>query len=180
MRSLLAVVLVAASASAASAGTYLGLGIGTAASPGGDMTNATSDGNRSGRLLLGTTFGRLAIEGDGERFGMFRTIDYQGSMLAAVVKYSLPLGNNFEVYGRGGLQRTWLNRVSTAAGLPDFAGNGWLVGAGFEYRLNVAGTGVSLFVDYQHADTSLERQDAMQQPEDETIGLWTMGATVSI
>ena len=54
MRSLLAVALVAASASAASAGTYLGLGIGTAASPrAATSTDAPNDGNRSGRLMLG-------------------------------------------------------------------------------------------------------------------------------
>lgn len=178
MRSLLAVALVAASASAASAGTYLGLGIGTAASPGGDMPMATSDGNRTGRVILGMRFGRLSVEGNGERFGMFSHTNwqYQGTMLAAALKYSLPLGDSFELFGRAGLERTWLN-TNVA---PDLAGNGWLLGAGFEYRLNLAATDASVFVDYQHTDTTLVNQTNMKTQQDETIGIWTAGITVSI
>jgi hypothetical protein len=179
MRPLLAAVaLVAASASAASAGAYLGLGIGTAASPGGELTTTSSDGNRSGRVILGTSFGRLSIEGNGDRFGLYRgQAAYQGTTLAAVLKYSLPLGDHFEVYGRGGLQRTWLNTDDNAA---DWAGNGWLLGAGFEYRLDLAGTGASVFVDYQHTDTGLLNQTDMKTAKDETFGMWTLGATVSL
>jgi hypothetical protein len=181
MRSLIAVAIVAASAIAAaptaSAGTYLGLGIGTAASPGGDIPMTSSDGNRSGRLILGTRFGHLSVEGTGERYGFFRGVAvYQGNVLGAALKYSLPLGNNFEVFGRGGLERTWLS-TDNPAGL---AGNGWLVGAGFEYRLNLGVTGASVFVDYEHTDTSLVNQSDMKATRDETIGLWTAGVTLAI
>lgn len=177
MRPLLAVVLVAASASAASAGPYLGLGIGTAASPSGEIPNASQDGNRTGRLMVGMRFGNLSIEGAGCRYGMFTgSYPYQGTQLAAVLKYSLPLGNDFDAFGRGGIQRTWL---STDTVLSDYAGNGWLLGAGFEYHLKVAGTGASIFVDYQHTDTNLINQQNMST-KDETFGMWTLGATVSL
>ena len=179
MRTLLAVALVAASASAASAGTYLGLGIGTAASPGGDMTQTSSDGNRSGRVMLGMRFGQLSIEGAGSRFGLFRgSSPYQGTTLAAALKYSLPLGDSFDAYGRGGLQRTWLSTDNT--GIADWAGNGWLLGGGFEYHLNLAATAASVFVDYEHTDTTLMNQTDMKTQKDETIGLWTLGVTLSI
>ncbi len=182
MRSLplLAVALVAASASAASAGTYLGLGIGTAASPGGDVAAMSSDGNRSGRLILGTRFGRLSIEGAASRYSLFNrslAIPYDGTMLAGALKYSLPLGNNFELFGRGGVQRTWL---TTDAQAREWSGNGWLLGAGFEYRLNLGLTGASLFVDYEHSSSTLETSSQMSLKQDATIGLWTAGVTLAI
>jgi len=175
--SLLAVALVTAAASSASAGTYLGLGIGTAASASGDIPMTSSDGNRSGRLMLGTRFGHLSLEGAGSRYSLFRTTaPYTGTQMAAALKYSLPLGNNFEAYGRGGLQRTWLSTDTTAN---DFVGNGWLLGGGFEYRLNLGVTAASVFVDYEHADTTLVNQNNMQE-KDETVGLWTLGVTLAI
>lgn len=178
MRSLLAAALVAAAASTASAGPYLGLGIGTAASPSGDITDAPSDGNRTGRLIVGTQFGRFSVEGTGSRFSIFRgTLPYTGSVLAVAGKYSLPLGNDFEAFGRLGLERTWL---STDLNAPDFVGNGLLLAAGFEYRLKVAGTGASVFVDYQRMQSSLLNQDNMKTSKDAGIGIWTLGATVSL
>ena len=182
MRSLLAVALVAASATAASANTYLGLGIGTAASPGGDMGMSSSDGNRSGRLMLGTRFGHLSLEGAGSRYGLLHvsgTSPYQGTMLAGALKYSLPLGNNFELFARGGLERTWLTHESSAGNAYDWSGNGWLVGAGFEYRLNLGVTAASIFVDYEHSDTTLTTP-AVMRARDATIGLWTAGVTLAI
>jgi hypothetical protein len=182
MRPMLAAILVAATVAAtgtvASAGTYLGLGIGTAASPGGDIAMTSSDGNRSGRLVLGTRFGHLSVEGAGSRYGLFRgNTPYDGTQMAVALKYSLPLGNNFEAYGRGGLERTWLSTDTSAA---DFAGNGWLLGGGFEYRMNLGVTAASVFVDYEHSDTDLVNQTSMQSHKDETIGLWTVGLTLAI
>jgi len=181
MRSLLvATALVAASATAASANTYLGLGIGTAASPGGDTMS--SDGNRSGRLMLGTRFGHLSIEGAGSRYSLFNgPVPYDGTMLAGALKYSLPLGNNFEVFGRGGIERTWLTSASSTAGNAyEWSGNGWLLGAGFEYRLDLGVTAASIFVDYEHSSTTLTTPAEMNVQRDEAIGLWTAGVTLAL
>lgn len=184
MRSLLAVALVAASASAASAGTYLGLGIGTAARPSGDLPMTTGDGSRTGRAIAGYSFGlsvgHLSIEATASRYGELRRNAYQydGTMLAAALKYSYPLGNNFEAFGRAGLERTWLSTDPT--NLPDYVGNGWLLGAGFEYRFDVAATGASVFVDYEHSSTNLVNQSAMSNEVGESVGIWMLGATVSL
>jgi len=185
MRSLLAVVLVAASTTAASAGTYLGLGIGTAARPSGDLPATTGDGNRAGRLIAGLQLGHLSIghvsvEATGSRFGELRrnAYAYQGTMLAADLKYSLPLGDNFEAFGRAGLERTWLS--TDPSNVPDYAGNGWLLGAGFEYRFDVGATGASVFVDYERTGTTLVNQAVMTNTADEQVGIWMLGATVSL
>lgn len=184
MRSLFVAALVAGSASVASAGGYVGLGIGTAASPGGDMAMSSSDGNRSGRLMLGTRFGHLSLEGAGSRYGLIGVSGaspYQGTMLAGALKYSLPLGNNFELFARGGLERTWLTHESATAGNAyDWSGNGWLLGAGFEYRLDLGVTAASVFVDYEHSDTTLSTPAEMNVQRDATIGLWTAGVTLAI
>jgi hypothetical protein len=60
------------------------------------------------------------------------------------------------------------------------AGNGWLVGAGFEYRLDLGVTAASIFVDYEHSDTGLVDQTNMTSSRDETVGLWTAGVTLAI
>lgn len=177
MRSLLAVALVAASASAASAGTYLGLGIGTSASGhvGNDASSQGDDGNRTEKVLLGFRFGNLSIEGAAMRFTQdYRNESHDGTSLSAALKYSLPLGNGFEVFGRGGLQRTDLSGMST-----DLTGEGWLLGGGVEYRMNLGVTGASLFVDYTHNSTSFQ-PDPHQPSIDESAAMWMAGATLAL
>ncbi len=177
MRSLLAVALVAGSASAASAGTYLGLGIGTQASGhiGNDVSSMSEDGNHSGRLVVGYRFGRLSIEGAATRYTqLYRGGSDDATSFAALLKYSLPLGNNFEAFGRGGLQRTDLSGAAD-----NLSGNGWVLGAGFEYRLDAAITGLSIFVDYEHISTDYS-QGPQTIPGGATASMWTLGATLSI
>src|SRR5262245_31893945 len=101
-RTALALVLVAASASAASAGGYVGLGIGTGAASSGDFP--LDESGRSGRLLLGYRFGNFSVEGLGMRYGMVTTDahPWTGTTLAVAAKYSLPLQDSFEVFGRAG------------------------------------------------------------------------------
>lgn len=174
---LLATALVAASATAASADTYLGLGIGTAASGhvGTDASSQGNDGNRTGKLLLGFRFGNLSVEGGAMRFTQgYRNEAHDGTSLSAALKYSLPLGNGFEVFGRGGLQRTDLSGMSS-----DLTGNGWLLGGGFEYRLNLGVTAASLFVDYTHNSTTFQ-PDPHQPAIDETASMWMAGATLAL
>jgi hypothetical protein len=177
MRSLLAVAFVAAAASTASAGTYLGLGIGTAASGhvGDDASSQMSDGNRTGKFLVGYRFGRLSVEGAATRYSqLYRNSVHDGTSLAAALKYSLPLGDNFEAFGRGGLQRSSL---STANG--DLSGNGWLLSAGFEYRIDGVLAGASLFVDYTHNQTTYAG-DPHSPSLDASASMWMLGATLAI
>ncbi len=125
--------------------------------------------------MLGTRFGYFAIEGQAARFDMmFASSTYETTQLGVGLKGSLPLGNNFEVFGKGGVQRTWLNNAGT---LYDVAGNGWFLGLGVEYRLNLGITGASVFMDYQHSSSTVTN-DRMSTADIST-GMWTLGATVS-
>jgi Outer membrane protein beta-barrel domain len=126
---------------------------------------------RSLRGLGGMRFGNLSVEGALNGFsvdtGRGAQTLYQ---LSAGARFNLPIGNDFEGFGRAGLERTWLN-----VGDPryDLGGNGFLVGAGIEYRLSAVLANASLFVDYTIHHASLE--DSRSNKLDETSRIWGLG-----
>jgi hypothetical protein len=175
-RTALALVMVAASASAASAGAFIGLGIGTGAASSGDTS--LDEHGRSGRLMLGYRFGRISIEGMGSRYEMVSSDlhEWTGTTLSLGGKYSLPLGSQFEAFGRLALQRT---DVSGNYYDEEKSGTGFLLGGGFEFRLPVAVAAISLFVDYTIQNTGLKTPGYGDQELSLTSRIWTLGATLS-
>ena len=181
---LLAGVMLVAVPVSANAGTYVGLGIGTGPEV-NEQTERLSSDSRSAKVLLGTRFGNVAIEGAVGGFDMaIATVSdirsfgdaYQAS---AALKLSLPLGNNFEAFGRAGVHHTW---VSGDNEVNDISGNGLLIGAGFEYRLNmILGQG-SIFVDYQYNKATLEGTERFKGNGalDTTYRMFTLGLTVGL
>jgi len=180
-RLLLVASLVVAASGTAQAGTYLGLGIGTSPADSGDTGRIHSDG-RSGKLVIGNSFGRLAVEGTISRFAMNfdtsagPTKSFGDAYQAAIaLKLNFPLGNNFEAYGKAGLHHMWLD---TGIAENDTAGNGLLLGGGFEYKLNLGVGGGALFVDYQITDAKLEGDKFTF--DNTRTRTWTLGLTVGI
>lgn len=175
----LAAVLLAATASSASAGTYVGLGIGTApaTSTNTEAVSTQSDG-RSGRLLVGYRLGPISVEGSAGRFGVIFNDSYQfnDTQLGLGLKLNHGLGSGFEVYGRGGVQRTWLTSGMGAA--YDADGKGYYLGAGVEYRINLLLAGGSIFVDYQYSKATVNSDAVMNY--DVANRMWTMGVTFSL
>lgn len=164
----------AAMTSTASAGAYIGLGIGTSARASSDATMMEGDG-RSGRLMLGWQIGRFGIEGSGTRYDVWvAQAPFEATQLAIGLKYGLPIDNNFEVFGRGGLQRTSLNTISS--GGYDADGGGFYLGLGVAYKLPIAAVGASVFMDYQRTWTTF---DNGLGEYDGVAGIWTLGATLS-
>jgi len=136
---------------------------------------------RSGKLLLGFKFGRLSIEGTAGRYSLFvDKLAYaaDATQLAAALKYSFPLGDNFEAFLRGGLEHTSMTTVEASHDGDSADGNGWLLGGGFEYRLNAVIAGGSLFVDYEHVDTKLTTNE--MRSFDASSGVWMAGVTLSL
>ena len=166
----LAVIVLAASSGVASAGTYLGLGIGTGPEFDSDTVEFESQG-RSGRAILGSRWSKLSVEGSLGKYSLMNAEGYQAS---AAGKLNFPLGSGFEVFGKLGAQHTW---VRTDDPMYDASGNGYLVGGGFEYRLNLGIGATSIWVDYQysHADLESERKNY-----DLGSRMWTLGLSVGI
>ncbi len=178
------VVIVLAGSSVAHAGGYLGLGIGTSPSVGSDKDQFEADG-RSARLLLGSRFGQVSVEGGIGGFGILQVnsphpgLNPLGTMYQAslAVKASLPLSDGFEVFGKAGVAHTWLS-ASDKDPTFDADGNGLLLGGGAEYRFKPSMVGSApIFIDYQFNKTGLtgDRFDTSA-----SYRMWTLGFSVGI
>jgi hypothetical protein len=142
----------------ASAGPYAGIALGTEPAVNDEFVAfiAYPDG-RSLRALGGYRWGSFSAEGSLGGFGIRSRVGVgsHAYQLAAALKGSLPLGNDFEAFGRLGLERTWL----TVGGYDlDMSGNGFLVAAGFEYRLDAVLAKASVFVDYTIRHVTLNNE----------------------
>ena len=179
-RALLATsLLLAASTGTATAGGFVGLGVGPSANVNG-TDGLIGSGGRSVRLLGGFRFGRLAIEAaiTGQNLAFHDNggdVPLAAKELSLAGKYSLPLGSNFEAFGKAGVHRTWL---SSDSGVRNVGGNGLLVGAGFEYRLSAVVASGSLFVDYTHFASTLAGDQYTF--DGAGVGMWMIGFTVGI
>lgn len=160
------------------AGGYVGLALGTQPAVNTEFEQSVAlPSGRSLRGLVGARFGNIAVEGALNGFGVVSrhgvaTTEYQ---LSASLKLSLPLGNHFEGFARAGLERTWLNLDE---GRVDLSGDGFLVGGGFEYRLDAVLTSASLFVDYSVRRTMLQAPGDVHA--DEITRIWGLGLSVGI
>jgi Outer membrane protein beta-barrel domain len=162
--------------STASAGTYLGLALGDKPGVSDDLDRVAPPDGHSARLLGGYRFGNVSIEGAINGFGVVTGLgEHTVYQLSAAGKYNLPLGDGFEVLGRAGLEHTALDLGNDRYNL---AGNGFLIGAGFEYRLELGVTSASIFVDYTIHHATLE--DARPNQIDATSRILALGFTVGL
>ena len=182
-RLLLAAFLVTATASVASAGTVIGVGVGTNIANTGTGLEA---GGRSGRLEVGYKFGRLSVEGIGGRAslggGDWTVGDATWTTVGLAGKYSLSLGSNFEAFGRLGLQHTSIDVSNDPKyGGYSYSGGGIFGGGGFEYHLASAVTGLSFFVDYTIAHSSLSNDGGQfNDTYGFTARYWTLGVNLAL
>jgi outer membrane protein with beta-barrel domain len=172
---LLAAVIVAAlvavgSKSAHAEGSYLGLGVGPAPSLSDDRF--TGDG-RSVKALGGMRWGQFSVEAQlgGFDLAVSNTV-IQGSVNG---KLNLPIADGFEVYGRGGLGHSWLR---AAKDVNNQEGNGFVLGLGIEYRLDLTVASGAIFLDYGYNSTTFK--DDRDRQLDLSTRVWTIGFAVGI
>jgi opacity protein-like surface antigen len=188
-RAALVVATLAAVSGTASAGTYLGLGIGPSPTVSDDKDRLDAVG-RSGKVLLGFGMGRLSIEGSIGRNDMTladqmgRAIPYGHLWQASASgKLNFPLGDRFEAFGRAGLIHMRVDAADRPEDRRDalrISGNGFLIGGGFEYRLNLGVGGGSIFLDYTIANADLSSDLSQQLQFDTTTRIWTLGLTIGL
>jgi hypothetical protein len=161
---------------AAHAGTFVSAGIGTGASTDGTIADFGSDGQHSGRLEIGRSFGIISLAGGLNYYGLHTQSDWNAISTVAAVKLDLPIVPLVNGYVRLGLEHTWISAPpgGTAKSLD---GNGWTGGLGVEYKLDAVLAGASVWLDYtRHADT-FRRGNTVG---DGTANMWTIGASFGI
>jgi hypothetical protein len=160
----------------AHAGTYVSGGIGTSASTDGTIGDFGSDGQHSGRLEIGHSFGIISIAGGLNYYGLHTQADWNALSTVAVVKLDLPIVPLVNGYVRVGLEHTWI--TAPAGGTAkDLDGNGWTGGLGVEYKLDAVLANASVWLDYtRHADT-FQRGNTTG---DGTANMWTLGVSFGI
>ena len=162
---------------AAHAGTYVSGGIGTGASTDGTLGDFSSDGQHSGRLELGQSFGIISIAGGLNYYGLHTQADWNAISTVAALKLDLPILPLFDGYVRLGLEHTWISAPSGAGTAKDLDGNGWTGGLGVEYKLDAVLPKASVWLDYtRHADT-FQRGNTTAEG---TANMWTIGVSVGI
>ncbi len=174
-RALVTAAVLTLSTSVASAGGYVGLGIGPGPAV-SDNQFMLEEGGRTGRLLGGYSLGRFAVEGSFTQQDLKTSADYvfTGRQAAISGKYTLPLGSGFGVFGRAGVQKTWL--IDDTKGLYDADGTGIVIGAGAEYSLDLKLLGgAALFLDYTYNSATVSNP---KSSFDFATRQWMLGATV--
>lgn len=159
----------------AHAGAYVGLGIGPEPASNDALQKTANPDSRSLRGLSGWSFGNFAVEGALGGFGVATNRgDQNVYQLSAAAKYSLPIGSGFAVFGRAGVERTWLNLGDDRY---NFSGNGFLIGAGVDYKLNLGIGATSISLDYMihHATLADTRENI-----DDTLRIWTLGFSIGL
>lgn len=175
-RPLLVAALLLAMSGVASAGIYGGLSVGPDAAVQDDNADLEAQG-RAVRLLGGYRFGRIAAEASvsGTTFRDSTGTDVDHRQFALVGKYNFPLGSNFELFGRGGIQRTSLG---FQGGSYTYSGNGIIFGPGVEYALKFVAASATIRLDYtiSYAETERDTQETVSI----TSGQWMLGFTVGM
>ncbi len=163
------------------AGTYVGLGVGTGPSVSDSVNTPYLANGRSLRLILGYRFGNISIEGSytgytTDESDTASASQFDSRTLALAAKLNYPLGNNFEVFGRGGLLQTELDPADSSA--TSTTGTGYTLSAGFEYRLNLLVANGSIFVDYTRNQATFDSGTTTSY--DQTASMWMLGVTLSL
>ncbi len=182
IRALAIAAVLAATAHTASAGVYGSLGVGNTGVD--DSANTFTQDSRSVRVAGGYQF--MEYLGAEAGFMGYDAVDkfgqYGSQELYAAGLFHWPIADGFEVFGRLGVEHTSLSRAN-APNAATFAGNGYLYGAGFEYKIKIPNMPLphlSVWVDYTRNNSSLFANSATTQFDDFGVSMWTLGVTVGL
>jgi Outer membrane protein beta-barrel domain len=178
-----AVLLLAATATPLHAGGYVSAGMGGGAGLGGSLDQQFNAGDHSsGRFALGQRLGPVALEAslfgaglDGATPYVGIGGDYNTLSLGVDLKYYLGLAGPLELYGKGGLNNTWLNGAGPQS---DYDGRGWDLGGGLQFTLDLPITMAAVWLDYTHQDLALH--DGPKMPIDGSLDMLSLGVSIGL
>jgi hypothetical protein len=146
---------------AGAGGGYISGGLGGGADLGGELDAFfTTEEQGSMRLSLGQRVGPVALEASlmhaglvGQRSYVGMDADYAALSGGIDLKFFVGLAGPLELYGKGGLDRTWLMAPS---GSPhDHDGSGWDLGAGLQFTIDTPAAMFAVWLDFTHLRTTL-------------------------
>lgn len=167
-------------AAPAFAGGYFSLGVGDDATLHGDLAQQfdTDSDTQHARLAIGQRTGPIAIEASMFGTGL-RGVngDYRTVSLGVDIKYFYGLGGNFELFGKGGLNKTWLQGTDDQGG--DASGRGKLLGVGVQYRFTTGLVGeAAVWLDLSRQ--FVELSGAQTATLDGEIDMMNIGLSVGL
>ena len=115
----------------------------------------------------------IPVRGEGSRVWDQTGRDYEMLQLGVAGKYSYPLSDGFELYGKLGLNRISLG-AQDESGL-DGTGSGLLAGGGIEYRSKLP---VTFWVDYTVTNATIVIDG--YHDSDLTTRQWMIGASLGL
>ncbi len=199
MRFMMALVVgaaVLAPAVARADGYFFNEGLGPGASVKGEMGRAFDGDGIALRVSLGRRVGPWAVEGvlfgtnlapQGEQ-GDSVTPPFTQLSYGVDFRYYLPLSPHLEAYGKAGLHATSIILAQLSedeAGLSDYGGRGYDVGAGIQWFIRpfessavfrnnpFARMKIGLFADYTNQTVRLNKKGSPTL--DGELGMWTFG-----
>ena len=177
IRALAVVFVLAATAHSASAGVYGSIGIGS--TDVSDDKGSFTQNSRTLRFAAGYRLSNL-FSAEGGVMG-YRVangpVGLDGREFYAAGLLHCSLGNNFEIFGRLGVQRTG---VAPNTNDGSFTGTGYLAGVGVDYEIKLPTVPqiarAALWIDYNRSGTTLQRDASLSH--DYAVGMWSLGVTL--
>lgn len=147
---------VAIVAPAAHANSYVLFGIGPSAGAGGGLGDLVDGDTRAARFGLGQRVGPVGLEASlfgadlvgVAGYGFARGNEYSTLSAAADLKGFFPVLGPIEIFGKAGLNYTWVNGN-------DYSGAGWDLGAGAQFVLDFPAGYAAVWADYTYQRLNL-------------------------
>ena len=163
-------------------GGYVSAGVGGGAGLDGQLENTfTTDEARSGRFSLGQRIGPVALEVSllgAEMFGQNAYVgmreQYTALTAGVDLKYYVGLTGPLELYGKAGLNKTWL--MEPAGSSHDYDGRGWDLGAGLQFTIDTPAAMAAIWLDFTHLRTDL--RDGESRALDGQMNMLTLGLSL--
>lgn len=157
-------------AATASADGYVSLGVGKTSLGGQLSDNFDTTEADAYRLTVGQRFGNFALEANllgSQVVGQGSVSEHTTVSLGVDLKYHFFHLGPLSLYGKGGLNKTWLR---------DHEGTGYELGAGGELGINLPFASLALFAELAHLQTDLSATD--EQNLDGSINTAMVGLSV--
>jgi hypothetical protein len=151
---------------------YVGIALGTQPGLNQKLHDFANPMGRSLRGLGGARFGMFSVEAALNSFDVVTRGygDRSVTELSLAAKLNVPIDNDFELFGRFGIEETWFDLGDDRV---NFSGAGFLIGAGVAYRIKLTAVDLSLFVDYNIHQATLSNMvgDLEVSPRFGALGL---------